>query len=515
MDFIADLADETLLEITDYLRAADLKSLALAARKYRGAAQEMLHRKHVYVSDDNEFGVQLFRLFRTLVHRPDLAKKIRKLCLVVPCDENYISKAILKKLLDSYQRGTQPMPVLDMFNNEWARELMSGNACAWSALLFAHIPNLKRLCLSSKRVLLYGVNYLEPEKSTIRALFGEVPFGESLFSLMPGLRSLQHLQLHHTVFEVEWLKLPQLQSIDVGGVYGLFSVPGGDTSFPVQAMRLKCNTMSLLGAPTDIPDTADTGDIPWSEDFPRATHLLRNLLKNLTKLELKFCDTLGSMDIHVAWYCEHHRDEESPHEGEIIEDRYGMNNGGTPNYTLEIETYLRTSTLGSFADIFETIKQLAPNLEHLDVNFEYPQPNFVCWMETVDSLKDFSRLKVLKIPGQALSHAYDRSRNRPLVDLLPSSLQRISIDRPYSEICSRVKDMLDYQSRLPNLERIDLYTESIREKYFKYHYETLLSYPAWPLFRENGIQVNVNIGPRKWRSGEHPYKPRCKQYGFY
>ncbi|KAI4931929.1 uncharacterized protein J4E92_003827 [Alternaria infectoria] len=69
---LENLPDELLLDIALRLQPPDLKDLALTARKFRDIAQEALHTSISL----RKYSQSLLELLRTLVQRPDLAKKI-------------------------------------------------------------------------------------------------------------------------------------------------------------------------------------------------------------------------------------------------------------------------------------------------------------------------------------------------------------------------------------------------------------------------------------------------------
>jgi hypothetical protein len=75
-----NLPDELLLPILDDFDSQDLDNLSKTSRRFRGIAQEALHREVIITRPLSKIPV----LIRSMVERPDLARRVRT--LVLPID---------------------------------------------------------------------------------------------------------------------------------------------------------------------------------------------------------------------------------------------------------------------------------------------------------------------------------------------------------------------------------------------------------------------------------------------
>jgi hypothetical protein len=86
MTDIDKLAHELLLRILGHLESRDFDSLFKSQRELSGIAQEALHRQ-VYIEEPRK---QILLLIRSLIERPDLARRV--CTLAIPIENDYGNK---------------------------------------------------------------------------------------------------------------------------------------------------------------------------------------------------------------------------------------------------------------------------------------------------------------------------------------------------------------------------------------------------------------------------------------
>ena len=145
---LKSLPDELLLDIALRLQPPDLKDLALTARQFRDIAQEALHTS---ISLRTHYQ-SLPELLRTLVTRPDLAKKVRSLQITGYRGPQQVYRSAVgyddswDQVVTHAIKSTHSWPIDQM---KWASRVKYGDLHACIGLLLVLTDQLQNLAFCS------------------------------------------------------------------------------------------------------------------------------------------------------------------------------------------------------------------------------------------------------------------------------------------------------------------------------------------------------------------------------
>jgi hypothetical protein len=200
---LSDCPDELLLNIAANLGPPDLKALASTARKYRGAAQEVLH-THVELRMPY---TTLPWLLRTLVERPDLAPKIETLEIAeggYGIGTDYRKTQAWNHVIEHAREISKHWNVKTGW---WIGGLENYDESAAIGLLLALASRLRHLSVNPN-----GPDYQWNSIVNLPAMFlkhGREPQATSI----PILKELQSLSIPSTQLDRYWCSLPQLERL--------------------------------------------------------------------------------------------------------------------------------------------------------------------------------------------------------------------------------------------------------------------------------------------------------------
>jgi hypothetical protein len=236
MTDLCALPDELLLAITNCLRRGtnngygDLKHFALSCRKLRPIAQEALHTE---VSVKRPRLVRgptgIARLARTLLQRPDLAARVRKLHIMTSdwsmshsedCAHrmhcfNAMCICGLEQVLEhctSFLCSAKTRNGLPLRNKAWVSMLYQRKEVAISALILCVTSALETLTLTSSMVPREDFQESDNEQYVaFEALFGCESSHKSSVDHIGGLSNLTHFSTDGFP-PCSWLRLPRLKA---------------------------------------------------------------------------------------------------------------------------------------------------------------------------------------------------------------------------------------------------------------------------------------------------------------
>jgi len=145
---LESLPDELLLDIALGLQPPDHKDLALTARQFRDIAQEALHTSISL----RKYYQSLLELLRTLVKRPDLAKKVRSLQITGYCGVQPIYRLAIvyedcwDQVVTHAIKSTQSWPIDQM---KWVSSVKYGDLYVCIGLLLVLTDQLQTLTFCS------------------------------------------------------------------------------------------------------------------------------------------------------------------------------------------------------------------------------------------------------------------------------------------------------------------------------------------------------------------------------
>ena len=145
---LENLPDELLLDVALRLQPPDLKDLALIARKFRDIAQEALHTSINLMT----YYQSLPELLRTVVKRPDLAKKVRSLQITGYCGPRRVYRSAVghddcwDQVVTHARKSTHSWLIDQM---KWASSVKEGDLYACIGLLLVLTDQLQTLTFCS------------------------------------------------------------------------------------------------------------------------------------------------------------------------------------------------------------------------------------------------------------------------------------------------------------------------------------------------------------------------------
>ena len=240
MSGLLDLPNELLLAVANNLRRGyrDLKSLTLSCSKFCPISQEVLHVEVTIRRATSLRGPSnVTYLARTLIQRPDLALKVRKLhlgiignpimhsssCLHLMHVEEQGCTCGLKKLLSLCTKAlhtTSTNNGLSLYNFDWVANIHDGFQLAIVGLILCITPNLESLVLNYHKQKLNHLGfYTTPvgfEHISFDDLFGNATaFAGFPIEHIKGFTKLTRLSTN-TFPPSKMLWLPQLKVLELG-----------------------------------------------------------------------------------------------------------------------------------------------------------------------------------------------------------------------------------------------------------------------------------------------------------
>jgi hypothetical protein len=374
---ITDLPDEIKLNIAHRLKQTDLKALALTASHCRGAAQECLFACISLVLN----WVDLPQILRTLVQKPSLASKIRKLRMLDVSPPQEVEQRgpsgleFWDEIVTGAKTVTQKIP-WSMNKNTWILKVTALDFHASIGLLLLLLPRLEELRSTTiqglEQLCLSGVCSYSPTASTI-----------------PFLPELRVLSAPPTKLEKSWLRSPNLRHLHI--TYG--------TSFKKLRPKVRFSGIDTL----TIEFSRWDGN---SNPGPRITDVVQRF-PDLRSLHLVCNGNCGYAN-DFDWSIFHCIIEDLPIIAPLLErlERLEVRHVGPKgeyhnrvHYSRLLSKFTQLKTLaisqGQMIRIVEPLHPfdtLPPNLEHLEL--EEPTTDIVKWLSGV--LDDRSKLCSLK-----------------------------------------------------------------------------------------------------------------------
>lgn len=413
---LENLPDELLLDIALRLQPPDLKDLALTARKFRDIAQEALHTSISL----RKYSQSLLELLRTLVQRPDLAKKVRSLQITGYCGVQPIYRLAIiyeecwDQVVTHAIKSTQSWPIDQM---KWVSFVKYGNLYACIGLLLVLTDQLQTLTFCSGD----NEDFMTPP---------------SLSLTFPGIAEA------HDVTAPDLLLLPQLRRLS--GAWG--EMNRSWSTFPkLLHLELDCTelvawdkepvilfhgiTTLTLRRPTLYEyQPADTQDLsPFFQRLP-ALRSLRLCFTNWRKKDGNMYDGIR------AYYSSY--DPGIPTEERICYPKQGF-----------------TSSI-----IIDPLIPASHLLEELELKCsDTGDSKQIDYLRPSRSLQRFTLIKRLSIPQSVLinSTPYGCSPLHPF-EALPPNVEYLNVADPTTAVIEWISGVLDDRSKLRSLKRISL-----------------------------------------------------------
>jgi hypothetical protein len=290
------LPNKLLLNVAKFLDKPDLLKLALTCRKFTSIAQDVLYdapELQDYYSTPITTTIQRIRdLGRTLLRRPDLARKVRELTVVaVDGTHSTIELGTMELAGQILGEIARYSPQLTANVEDWIHRLREGRGVAWVGLILAIAPRLSSLTIEINRGRSTGrwdTKRYAPDPQ--EHLFGHIAttYDMAVFfpldlSAIPGLQHLKTLRFHAAELALNWCLLPDLKTLtlprnchrEFDGSYASRIAPSGIHG---------CSKVSAMNAelPTSLTRQLDENDYSalsssflCSETFPslRSLHI--------------------------------------------------------------------------------------------------------------------------------------------------------------------------------------------------------------------------------------------------
>ncbi|KAF1915766.1 hypothetical protein BDU57DRAFT_573072 [Ampelomyces quisqualis] len=375
---LKDLPAELLLLCVSFLGPLDLRQLALASSWVRPAAENALYQSPIidnWYSSRERYRTAVPRLHafaRTLLHRPDLAKKVHGLSMTT-AKHDHESNQFLNLSSDGeafqlLERIGQESMQWHARVEDWQARLRSGQGHAWAGLILALLPRLTYLSIETlSSVGLQHLNTWDPARyahNPLEKLFGFIAPSASPECLLPldlsfiaGLRNLEHLSLNGAELDMAWFQLPDLRSLVLGPHCTrpdiLKHCQYGTPTFPHRSLQhISAEISSCL--------TLDYGGHYTSE--LDAAFLSSTAFPALESLKLSLVNTKFSHYHGGSW-------------------AYGQYETGV------LDDVLNDASNGSLDILLDKIEEVGPLLLNIDINFYIDEDaSFIAFIEPTISM---------------------------------------------------------------------------------------------------------------------------------
>lgn len=460
MATFTSLPAELLSNVAGALDIKELLSLSLVTREMRDIAQDVLYQDITLRpwGDPEQFPrvpKTTIRLIRTLLDRPDLAKKVRALELhtctsrrLYSKEESYLEEkfsggfcgddedtAALSEQCIKYLKSPQ-VSEDGSTSTEWHRMLQAYHQTAFAGVVLALLPRLETL-----KAYVWETN--QNQISAVDPLFRL--FGLQLVDdqVLNDPTILSTGQLPHVSQEVT---LPSSLDARFHNVKYLFITGGNLTLLNLPFEKLEQLFVSLVEA-TDTNFDEDThyGSVisnnTLQRKYPALSHLQVNsdwdaLTMNgspwaptCNTMISRLIDNLSCVHLHTL----------------------GIFLSNSPR-----EEVTWTRQIGTFNALVNSSSTLT-NLEHLTIDYEEKfEPHYLYRISAVTTFTQFTQLKRLEVLQAALIDCEWRKGRTPIFTVLPSSLESLMIIQPNGKALEWIADLNKDLSPFPNLWDITL-----------------------------------------------------------
>ncbi|RMZ73625.1 hypothetical protein GMOD_00009366 [Pyrenophora seminiperda CCB06] len=457
------LPEELLLHIvTNFLDRPSLLATCLTSKKFQRIASPVLYTHIVldvpYCTQYHGITTRIFRFARTLLDRPDLARRVRSLSLttewvhkkkmsvrnersehmesiLLSCWGNAIYKAVavVKELAGTHACWATR-------SEDWIFGMKVGSGHAWAGLVLALLPRLEDLTIE----VLAGRSeeWQEYEEESVwdeyrfelavtERLFGWAAHGDKScldLATLPGLRNLRVLKFFGGFIAPQWFVLPNLCSIQVGR--GCKLPAGKDWGIILQedasGNAMKKSKIRHLGLGMSTFAVVDEED-----DYHKLSP------DTISRTRFPCLDTLTIQLTNIDCQSE----------------------------DMDILDWKLRGNMDFFLSCMGPVKKA---LRH----FFLPiggDPTFLAWIEPVTSLAAFTKLKSLRIPQDLLlGENYGLCKDAPDIPdaeiLFPKTLKLLTIQYPTAQIFDWL-DIFDKsvdKGAFPAFQGVHLLCEGIR-----------------------------------------------------
>ncbi|KAF2251697.1 hypothetical protein BU26DRAFT_561508 [Trematosphaeria pertusa] len=417
MTSLLSLPDELFLEIWKYVDGRALYALCLTCRTLRPSAQETLYTapalwEHYCISYIGALDI-FMRFTRTLLDRPDLAHHVRFLRVVIGSDYYKISPHEFH--LDAAHKIIEGLPTGGKRNGRaafWMQLIHEGNWPAWGGLLLSLVPRLLELELEliSHRGLTHELSihdnnrYLRHGASSLLGSLDTVYWPDennkplSVLLDLPsiaGLRSLTKLKFLGVYLNADWLKLPNLASLEIGRDCHCPDLTGMRLNSPTTYTQPRISSLQL--------------DVPTSLLLPylRSSWPLRSL-------DPTFITSENFGNVRQLSIC-------------------FTNTGWVDPYYSAPRDFLHQRSQGDMSVFLDRLQSISGTLETLRIwHYSDTDTYFFQFIKPLISLAGFTKLKTLTIPQEFLlgpDYGKPDASWHPLEPpaLLPNSLETLTI----------------------------------------------------------------------------------------
>ena len=413
---LENLPDELLLDVALRLQPPDLKDLALIARKFRDIAQEALHTSINLMT----YYQSLPELLRTVVKRPDLAKKVRSLQITGYCGPRRVYRSAVghddcwDQVVTHARKSTHSWLIDQM---KWASSVKEGDLYACIGLLLVLTDQLQILTFCS------GDNEYFMTPASLSLTFPGIAERHAVTA--PGtllLPRLRWLSVAWGKMDRSWSTFPKLLHLELDCT--------GPVAWDKEPVILfhGITTLTLHRPTLYESQPANAQDLsPFFERFPalRSLHLC---FTNWKENDNDMCDGIRVL--------------------------YGYHECCIP--TEERICYPGQGFTSSI--IIDPLIPASHLLEELELKcFDTGDYKTIDYLRPSRSLQRFTMIKRLFIPQGVLinSTPVDCSPLHPF-EALPPNVEYLNVADPTTAVIEWISGVLDDRSKLRSLKRISL-----------------------------------------------------------
>ncbi|KAF2275419.1 uncharacterized protein EI97DRAFT_459326 [Westerdykella ornata] len=472
------LPNELLGKIAENLDCGTLASLSLVSRKFVAVAQDIMYRRPVVRANCSD-GTLL--LIRTLLQRPDLANKVRKLhysqCSRRLCPSSYggvdVGNAVEEMCTEYLQRFEESRKNKPPITTEWAQNLQR-HISAYMGVLLTSLPNIQEF---SGNLHVLTRNHMDTPLEALFSIHGE-------FSPNDGL--IEHIDALSPLF------------------CGIRKVA---------KLRIPASTISLLNLPFDNLKSLDVDMTYMTEEdgVGLASQWLLGYLGGSRYNVVRTHEHLSTLTIRS--HCLEWRVISRRQHGSVYRLIQRL---GCPKVT-RLAFMLRTGPwniqgcefsgrISGFELFFANLGVLCESLESVTVDYEEPPaewgsllskpdpgvyPEFIGEWKPAGDIRRFKKIKTLSVLQRVLMDSTYRTRNtnnRP-GNILPYCLESLTIICPNRKILRWMKDLIEDCFLFPHLQHIVLLCR--KEWGVPVSPSWLSRAPIFDKFRKAGITMDI------------------------
>ena len=364
-------------------------------------AQEVMYRCITISDREEQKGRPIRDLAITLLERPELADKVRRLDLKL--DENRKTIGWGKDDSDALQfvqdrLGDRP---------HLRDAIITGEERIWAGVLLSYVPNLEILSVSSGQ---YAARTLTPfwlgSFHRFMHVLSEAGASKHVGSKGILFHKLRRLTLGGTSFHSDWFKMANLDELVLRDSTSPVANQDASLTGGLRSLNYCCSSDALFRNQTEL-------------------YLLQNFITTCRQLKALRIESCATTTIAPA------------------------NSLPEP----------------SWMTLTRSFAPLAATLESLDMTLVgKSEEELLAWVERtrpIGSLKHFHCLRRLAAPEEAFK-GNDRVAPPRLQDILPCNLESITIYYPTTAIRPRVHELHHTKEQFPKLEQIKLQVNSFR-----------------------------------------------------